>query len=348
VVGHAGSGYAYAVVYDLRSGSGPCAELVGGYLGLESFHGNDGKSTKVDYSVNKVAIQAESITEVPAVGACFSKPDAKVGYAGGDFSDPDPSHTLFALGAFREREPDADDYCYIDGLSAAQASLPEIPASEPPPRCSDEQPASLCDGPGKTFTFDCRCDAAGGEGCCEDVPGLCEDNDARDCQSDDQCCDAGDAACLADPPRCVSQGPVVESCRGTTQPALDVRYEWSDVKLYTTAAALGTQLSATLRYSVNDCTAEYDVRAVWPATDCTLYDIDYNPILDDEGNLQPDPSACCPGSDLEKNHPYGSGINPDFAVHCDPELLLCVLDKAVPSLNSRGTPEGCPPPQTIE
>ena len=54
------------------------------------------------------------------------------------------------------------------------------------------------------------------------------------------------------------------------QPALDVRESWTDLQVYVTAAALGTQAKA--RYTVTDdvegCTATYDVLAVFPAVFC--------------------------------------------------------------------------------
>ena len=45
----------------------------------------------------------------------------------------------------------------------------------------------------------------------------------------------------------------------------------------------------------------------------------------------PDNSACCPNPDPIGGRASGSGINPDFPVKCDPDLLLCVLDTADPS-----------------
>lgn len=54
------------------------------------------------------------------------------------------------------------------------------------------------------------------------------------------------------------------------QPALDVQESWSELQVYVTAAALGTQAKAkyTITDTVEGCTATYDVLAVFPAVFC--------------------------------------------------------------------------------
>jgi hypothetical protein len=55
-----------------------------------------------------------------------------------------------------------------------------------------------------------------------------------------------------------------------------------------------------------------------------------------------DPDLCLPAADpnhtitvggvtISAGRSAGSGINPDLAVHCDPTLLLCVLNKEPPA-----------------
>ena len=92
------------------------------------------------------------------------------------------------------------------------------------------------------------------------------------------------------------------------EPAQAVKYEWSDVKVYVTAAAQGTQFSGHLKYTQDSCTAEYNVLAVWPSVPCGS-DAD-----------------CCPAADPLGGRVTGSGINPDFPMKCDAVLELCVLD----------------------
>lgn len=110
-------------------------------------------------------------------------------------------------------------------------------------------------------------------------------------------------------------------------PAEAVKYEWTNVKVYVTASAQGTQFSGHLKYTDNACAAEYDVAGVWPSAACGK-DVD-----DGKGGMKtvPDNTACCPNPDPIGGRAAGSGINPDFPVKCDPDLLLCVLDIKGPS-----------------
>ena len=98
------------------------------------------------------------------------------------------------------------------------------------------------------------------------------------------------------------------------QAATTLREEWSEVKFYVTAAAPGTQMSAHYKLTQDTCEAEYDVLAVYAAAYC------------EDANGEPDDDYCKPDPNPEKGIAYGSGINPDFPVKCDPDLLLCVLD----------------------
>jgi hypothetical protein len=99
-------------------------------------------------------------------------------------------------------------------------------------------------------------------------------------------------------------------------PATALREEWSDVQFYVTAAAPGTQMSAHYKLTQDTCEAEYDVLAVYAAAYC------------EDENGEANDALCSPEPDPENGLVYGSGINPDFPVKCDPDLLLCVLDAA--------------------
>lgn len=111
-------------------------------------------------------------------------------------------------------------------------------------------------------------------------------------------------------------------------PASSVKYEWSDVKVYVTAAAQGTQFSGRLKYTEDSCSAEYNVAGVWPAVHCGVD----KEVDDGMGGMMmvtvPEASLCCPSADPLGGRITGSGINPDFPMVCDPDLLLCVLDTA--------------------
>jgi hypothetical protein len=146
-------------------------------------------------------------------------------------------------------------------------------------------------------------------------------------------------------------------------PAVDIEYKFSDVRVYTTAAALGTQLSAKLTYTKDGCTAKYNVRAVYPAVPCgapasppgdasmpamTSADEDAGaaaagadedggcppamPAMPPPGPMVADVSLCSAEADPAHGRPLGSGLSPDYAIRCDPDLLLCVLKHDVPSL----------------
>jgi hypothetical protein len=163
------------------------------------------------------------------------------------------------------------------------------------------------------------------------------------------------------------------------QPPVDVTYDFKNIRVYTTAAAYGTQFAADLTYTKDGCSALYRVDAVYPAVDCTKAqettdspatgddagastdafvpqgmdasaDIDSSVSDEDAGDVSdadggcappmdeepapdpvPDDSLCLPYADVAAHRATGSGINPDFAVHCDPGLLLCVLSKEPPS-----------------
>jgi len=99
------------------------------------------------------------------------------------------------------------------------------------------------------------------------------------------------------------------------------RYEWSNMKLYVTAGAPGTQFSADVKYTLQatnpttmqnlDCTFEYSAVGLWPAVRCE----------GEDGG--PDDTLCDPKADPEGGRPTGSGINPDIKVKCDPDMLYC-------------------------
>lgn len=88
------------------------------------------------------------------------------------------------------------------------------------------------------------------------------------------------------------------------QPATDVAFEWSDLRFYVTPDSQGTQFTGAMRFTQDGCAAEYRARGVFPAVACTS---------DDECNDD------------------ANGMNPSFAVHCNLDLELCVLDDDPPS-----------------
>ncbi|MFL5343684.1 MAG: hypothetical protein ACJ8AT_02775 [Hyalangium sp.] len=100
----------------------------------------------------------------------------------------------------------------------------------------------------------------------------------------------------------------VNAGASSSEAATTITYQFENVKVYSAPDAPGTQLSGDLTYTRDNCTAQYTVRAIWPATPC-------------------DPESSKP-ADLCGE---GSGINPDFAVECDAGLGICVPSKPIPS-----------------
>jgi hypothetical protein len=102
------------------------------------------------------------------------------------------------------------------------------------------------------------------------------------------------------------------------QAAQTITYEWSNLRVYNTPEIPGTQFIAELRYTENGCSAEYNVKGIWPVVSCATAN-------------KPDESKCDPYPDPSVNRLRGSGINPLFPVKCDPVALICVLTGEVPS-----------------
>lgn len=106
-------------------------------------------------------------------------------------------------------------------------------------------------------------------------------------------------------------------------PATTVSYAWSNIKLYVTPAALGTQFDADLVLTTDNVACGYKVTGMYPYVDCSM------PDPANKKKKLPDEGACAPEADEDAGRPTGSGINPDFPTHCDPDLLACTLTKDV-------------------
>lgn len=108
------------------------------------------------------------------------------------------------------------------------------------------------------------------------------------------------------------------------EPAHDITYTWSNVRVEVTGRGLGTTMSADLEYTENGCTATYSVIGLFPSVPCEGVGADGNPTG------LPDDAICKVEADPESGVAQGSGINPDLfdAVRCDPDILLCVLTRA--------------------
>ena len=115
-------------------------------------------------------------------------------------------------------------------------------------------------------------------------------------------------------------------------PATHYVYKWTNVNFLVSPVAIGTQMTADLEYTQNNCTGKYRVKAVYPARSCES--------ATTPG--QPDPERCSPVAQPDKGIFEGSGISPDFPVACvefDPaspggsKRFFCMITKDVPAFN---------------
>jgi hypothetical protein len=125
------------------------------------------------------------------------------------------------------------------------------------------------------------------------------------------------------------------------QEAIDIRYEWSNVRVVVTPSAIGTKLEADLEYTVGDCTAVYRVAAVWPIVECGSpveggeeQELPEPPPDDEDAGVVPENPDCPvqepepPPAELEADDEIckTQGAIPDFPVRCDAATLMCVLE----------------------
>lgn len=111
---------------------------------------------------------------------------------------------------------------------------------------------------------------------------------------------------------------------------------WSNFEIIQNAKVPATFWTATLDMVEGTCATKYEVTAFWPEVDCTLYDAQGEPVLDANGNKQPNEELCDPvgpGPDAGPRYTpavpagqvfTGSGLSPYFKPKCNPDLLLCV------------------------
>lgn len=106
--------------------------------------------------------------------------------------------------------------------------------------------------------------------------------------------------------------------------ARDLRYTWSNVRIYDTTEIPGTQWTADLTYSEGACTATYKAVGLFPAISCAVTQ-GGKPVVDANGKLVTDPALCA-------SRFLGLSIDPHFPVTCDGDTGLCVLDGLPPAL----------------
>jgi hypothetical protein len=118
---------------------------------------------------------------------------------------------------------------------------------------------------------------------------------------------------------------------GGTQefPAMNVRYEFSNVRVVSTSLVPGTQWTADLAYTAGGCTSTYSVVGVSPLVTCHEVDEDGDPVLTTEGALVPAPEKCNVvnladgGRSGAISDVTGEVANIDFNLVCDTKERTC-------------------------
>jgi hypothetical protein len=122
---------------------------------------------------------------------------------------------------------------------------------------------------------------------------------------------------------------VDESAPG--QDAVDITLEWSNVKIYVTAADYGTQfegdvVDTRVTPTGDTCTVSYHVLGLSPAVSCNALDSMSNPETNDDGTPKLDVTLCDPNADPAAGRETGSGITVNTNYECDPVTAYCAIN----------------------
>ncbi|TPV93394.1 MAG: hypothetical protein B7733_20830 [Myxococcales bacterium FL481] len=189
-----------------------------------------------------------------------------------DWGIVDPNEQRWSRAEFVNSKPN-DGFCPVDVQSNAVIDLPEVPAEE------ERGVASAGVDWEELFRGDDDDSTGTGEDSGTGETGGGDDDD------DDDDDDTGE-------PPFPGQEPI------------QMEVEWSDMTIYATPDAQGTQFEAKMKVTINDCVATYDAVGLYPVVGCE--------------------------TDEECEDP-ASGINPSFDVKCDTDAGTCTLAKAMPS-----------------
>lgn len=130
----------------------------------------------------------------------------------------------------------------------------------------------------------------------------------------------------------VGEIPADPEAKTDAVPATSVSYAWSNIKLYVTPSALGTQFTGDLVRTQDGVACNYSVLGMYPYVECGKED-PKDPKKTIPDDLDGVARACAPEADEDAGRATGSGINPEFPTRCDPDLLVCFLTKdAIPAL----------------
>jgi hypothetical protein len=308
---------AFSVRYVLKDSTGmECANFKGEVVGFQSYHpAKDEGGQKVrDFTKTMVAVRSASLGELAWMTEELGNPGTTV--------------TPNAIGNFDATDPNADDMCTVKTFAAAQV---QSTATQFP---SDASLYPLADpNLPETCAADTDCNGTTNAVCTGD--GVC--GVAPECMADADCNAVTGATCFGADAMTPGFCAIIVDI-----PATDLKYEWSNVKFYVTAAATGTQFSADVKITLNGCEANYSAIGMWPAIDCTPFPFadptatagcmadtdctkkDFNTCVDGAcSHIVSGDELCDSEPDADHGRPVGSGINPDFGpIACDVDFSV--------------------------
>jgi hypothetical protein len=109
----------FAARYQLLSGTGRCAELIGDLLGVQAYVPDP---LNPGDRLSSVAIKSEFVASKEVLGR----------NAVPQVLDANPDHRSYALGKFTSVYPDANDHCHIPQLSIAEYQRGPVPTNRLP------------------------------------------------------------------------------------------------------------------------------------------------------------------------------------------------------------------------
>ncbi|WP_437787088.1 hypothetical protein [Sorangium sp. So ce1097] len=319
--------YPFATKFFLQEGDADssCAQIKGLTVGLQVYNPNAGGNP--DRGTKLVAIQT----------------DRTVWTANGETIEESPDRKRYAIGAFESSEPDDSNICRAPTLSPAEVLL------VPPPPDGEGGAGGTGGGDGGAGGGDGG--AGGGDGGAGGTGG--GDGGAGGGDGGAGGTGGGDGGAGGGEGGAGGEAGGGDGGEGGGAPAegRSLRYEWSNLEVYVTAANLGNTFQADLTYTEGTCTAKYRVVGLWPEVHCEKYveqpvvdpqtgepQVDAatgEPLTEIVPTGEPEDKLCDNTPDPESPYflPYASGIAEDLKVKCDPDMLVCVLDSdKIPAL----------------
>ncbi|WP_438030909.1 hypothetical protein [Sorangium sp. So ce233] len=337
--------YPFATKFFLQEGDAdsPCGQVEGLTVGLQVYNPNSGGYP--DRNTKLVALQT----------------DRALWTASGETIAESPDRKTYAIGTFESIEPDDSNICRVSTLSPAEVLL------VPPPPTGEGGGGGEAGGAGGAGGGEGGAGGAGGEGGGGGEAGGAGGAGGGEGGAGGEAGGAGGAgggeggaggeaggaggAGGGEGGAGGEAGGAGGAGGGEPAEGRSLRYEWSNLQVYVTAANLGNTFQADLTYTEGTCTAKYRVVGLWPQVGCEKLveqpvvdpdtgepEVDSDtgePVTEIVATGEPEDKLCDNIPDAESPYflPYASGIAEDLKVKCDPVMLVCVLDsETIPAL----------------